>query len=71
MSRKNLEIAFKTFDIDGSGSISANELKEILLNGATVQSNVIDEIIKEVDNNGDGEVDLQEFIDIVNRKISN
>ena len=30
LSKTNLDAAFKAFDADGSGKISANELKDIL-----------------------------------------
>lgn len=63
VSRANLELAFKTFDIDGSGLISASELKEVLSGGEQMQEDVWKEIICEVDSNGDGLIDLKEFID--------
>ena len=30
LSKENLEIAFRAFDADGSGSITANELRELI-----------------------------------------
>lgn len=47
---------------DGSGSISANEIKIILGGGKKFGNDKIwDEIIKEVDVNGDGEISYEEF----------
>lgn len=60
-SKKNLETAFRLFDKDGSGSISAKELKETLSGGELMADEVWREIIQEVDQNGDGEIDLKEF----------
>ena len=61
LSKDNLEFAFRLFDSDGSGSISANELREML--GADVISNeqVWKDLIERVDQNGDGEIDIKEF----------
>lgn len=62
LSKKNLETAFRLFDRDNSSSISASEIKEVLLtSNALTQENVWDEIVSEVDRNGDGEIDLKEF----------
>lgn len=41
---------------DGSGTISADEIKEVLGYGANVAPKIIDDIIKEVDENGDGQI---------------
>ena len=41
---------------DKSGTISADEIKEVLGFGSSVDKNVITDIIKEVDENGDGEI---------------
>lgn len=60
LSAANLKAAFNLFDTDGSGKISANELRKVLDNGH-VDISVWDEIVNEVDLNGDGEIDLEEF----------
>jgi Ca2+-binding EF-hand superfamily protein len=44
------------FDKDKNGTISANEIKEVLGFGAGVGLNAIEDIIREVDENGDGEI---------------
>ena len=57
---ENLEAAFKAFDKDGSGSITADEIRQVL-NVNNCESNVFDNILREVDQDGNGEIDLQEF----------
>ena len=42
------------FDKDGIGTISPDEIKEVL--GGNTNNKVIEDIIKEVDENGDGEI---------------
>lgn len=69
LSSDNLKAAFRMFDRDGSGSISANELKRILEGGVSSDDKVWSDIIVQVDQNGDGEIDLQEFQDIILSKI--
>ena len=59
LNKEKLEATFKMFDREGSGSISGDEIRSVL--GKTVDSKVLDEMIKEVDTNGDGEISLVEF----------
>ena len=47
---------FQQFDADGSGTIDAQELRQVL--GDEVD---VDEVLREVDINGDGVVDYEEF----------
>jgi len=55
--------AFKIFDRDGDGRISANELKEVMLNmGEKIGDKEIADIIKEADLDGDGEISYAEFV---------
>ena len=50
------------FDRDGSGSISAEEVRNILGVGKKIGSeDVWKEIIGQVDGNGDGEISFKEF----------
>ena len=65
LSIQNLEMAFSVFDTDSSGKISAEEIKRMLGNGSDINEDVWEGIIKEVDQNGDGEIDLTEFKDLV------
>jgi calcium-dependent protein kinase len=68
-NKENLRIAFQMFDKDGSGSISASELRKVLENGAPTDDEVWNGIVNEVDQNGDGEIDIKEFEEIILAKI--
>ncbi|OMJ88179.1 hypothetical protein SteCoe_9912 [Stentor coeruleus] len=65
ISKRNLETAFKMFDIDGNGTISANELKNILGDNVESLDRVWQQIISTVDQDGDGQIDLKEFKDMM------
>ena len=49
------------FDKDGGGSISIEEIKQVLSYGQKLDDDVIEKIIKQVDENGDGEISYEEF----------
>lgn len=72
----NLRTVFAMFDKDGDGKITASELKQLL--GSSEQfknkpEKFWDDMIKEVDLNGDGEVgrrdqiDYEEFAAMINK----
>lgn len=61
ISEEKLQIAFKFFDKDASGSISIEELKEVLGAKRLVDDAVWNSLIKEIDADGNGEIDYQEF----------
>eukprot|EP00440_Ansanella_granifera_P051436 gb/GFBE01055759.1/.p1 GENE.gb/GFBE01055759.1/~~gb/GFBE01055759.1/.p1 ORF type:complete len:502 (+),score=158.15 gb/GFBE01055759.1/:1-1506(+) len=56
--------AFRVFDRDGDGKISRDELEKVLADGdvAAVAVKDIAELLKEVDANGDGVIDFNEFM---------
>ena len=60
LSSKNLEVAFNAFDRDGSGSISINEIRE-MLGESILDPSALDEMIGEIDEDGNGEIDMNEF----------
>ena len=70
-SNEKLQAAFKMFDKDGSGSISADEIREVLSFGGTnpLSKEAIDAIIKQVDENGDGDISYEEFVDMMKNVI--
>jgi len=61
-SNDKLLAAFKMFDKDGSGLITAAEIKEVLGFGGNLDNAAIDAIIKQCDENGDGEISFEEFV---------
>ena len=62
LTDENLRIAFNSFDKDGSHELSADEIKGALgLIEEETGKNVINEIIKEIDLNGDGLISFEEF----------
>ncbi|CAG9319801.1 unnamed protein product [Blepharisma stoltei] len=67
-SSENLKAAFNLFDKDKSGTISAAEIRMVLDTGNMANSKIWDEILGEVDTNGDGVIDLREFEALVNKK---
>jgi len=68
-TNEKLQAAFKMFDKDGSGIISPEEIKEVLSFGGTNQlsKGAIDAIVKQVDENGDGEISFEEFVDMMKK----
>lgn len=63
-TKKLLRDAFRAFDIDGSGKISADELKQILGNESD-KSAVWTGLAKFGDLDGDGEIDIEEFVELI------
>lgn len=61
MKEEKLRAAFKIYDLDGSGSISVDEIKKVLGVGKTISAEIWAEVVNEVDLNGDGEVSYEEF----------
>jgi calmodulin len=55
--------AFKVFDKDGNGFISAAELRHVMTNlGEKLTDEEVDEMIREADVDGDGQVNYDEFV---------
>ena len=61
LSDERLEAAFRIFDKDNNGFIDASEIRAVLGKGKNLDDNVWEELISEVDINGDGEVSFKEF----------
>ena len=61
LSKERLKQAFSIFDKDDSGYISASEVRAVLDHGKQINEKVWNDIIKEVDINGDGEISYAEF----------
>ena len=57
----NLKTAFDMFDLDKNGSISLNEVKEVLGMGKEVDDQVLNELRDEINTNGDEELNFEEF----------
>ncbi|CUV04437.1 calmodulin [Cryptosporidium parvum Iowa II] len=54
--------AFKVFDRDGNGFISAAELRHVMTNlGEKLSDEEVDEMIREADVDGDGQIMYEEF----------
>ena len=65
-SEEKLMDAFKHYDRDGNGSITAEELKQVLLEtGYSIDERRVEEIIKEMDYDGDGNIDYEEFVTMI------
>lgn len=70
LSTEKLKQAFQLFDKDGSGSISSEEVKEILCSGQKIDDKVWEEVIKEVDGDGNGEIDFEEFATMMQKLLT-
>ena len=63
LNEQKLKDAFKLFDSDKSGKISKNEISKIL--GTSKHSKEVEKIMNKYDSNKDGEIDFNEFINMI------
>ncbi|OHT13262.1 Calmodulin [Tritrichomonas foetus] len=62
--------AFNIFDRDGDGHITAKELSTVLRSlGQNPSSTEIDEMMKEIDTSGNGTIEFEEFIAIMDKQV--
>ena len=58
--------AFKIFDEDGNGFIDTDELRGVMQSiDQDVRRADIEEMIKQADASGDGQIDIEEFLQIL------
>ena len=57
------------FDKDGGGTISANEVKDVLCSGQELDDDVWAKVVQEVDADGNGEIDFEEFCHMMQRML--
>ena len=66
LNKEKLKEAFKLFDADGSGKISRAEIQKVL--HMDKKSNELESIMSKHDTNKDGEIDFDEFLDMMKGK---
>ena len=71
MTDDNLQAAFKLFDKDGGGTIDAKEIATVLGYNVEADDEVWNEVIQEVDINGDGQIDFEEFKTMMTKMTDN
>lgn len=70
LTRKNLEITFKSIDSDGSGTLDLDELRKAFEAGGRKRSiEFWKNFISTIDENKDGVIQLDEFINGMERLI--
>ena len=58
--------AFDAFDLDHNGFVGAAEIRHVLINiGEKVSDEEVDEMIRMVDKDGDGQVSFEEFYEMI------
>jgi calcium-dependent protein kinase len=67
MSEEKLTAAFKLFDKDNNGTISPQELKDVMSATGQISDAAIDEILKQADENNDGEIEFNEFCNLMSK----
>ena len=68
-SEEEIRNAFKAFDKEGKGYISASGLRNVMMNlGEQLTDEVIDEMIRQADVDGDGTINYEEFFTMMMSK---
>ena len=68
---QEIKEAFDLFDTDKTGEIDTNELKQALSNlGIDARNQTLANMMADIDRNGSGTIDFDEFIDMMTAKMS-
>lgn len=67
LSEEKLTAAFKLFDADGNGTISKEELLQVLSTTGQISGDTIEDILKQADENNDGEIEFSEFCNLMSK----
>ncbi|XP_037050204.1 calmodulin-A-like [Bradysia coprophila] len=68
-SEEEIREAFKVFDRDGKGFITAVELRHVMTSlGEKLTDEEVDEMIRSVDVDGDGQINYEEFVTMMTPK---
>jgi len=68
-SEEEIREAFKVFDRDGNGYITAAELRHVMTSiGEKLSDSEVDEMIREADKDNDGRIDYSEFVSLMFQK---
>jgi len=68
-SEEEIKEAFRVFDKDGNGLISAAELRHVMTNlGEKLSNEEVDEMVREADVDGDGQINYEEFVKMMMAK---
>jgi calcium-dependent protein kinase len=65
LNKENLRKAFDMFDEDGNGFVTREEVRDWLNDGLMVEDQVLAELMKQMDNDGDGMIDFRDFEELV------
>ena len=66
---EEIKEAFRVFDMDRNGLISASELRHVMTNlGERLTDKQVDDMIKEADIDGDGHINYEEFLAMMTAK---
>ena len=65
-NENSIRRAFRTLDKDGNGYITVRELKEVMSKlGEKLTTKEVEELVYESDTNGDGRIDIDEFVQMM------
>ncbi|KAJ7489346.1 calmodulin 1 [Mycena latifolia] len=68
-SEEEIRQAFAVFDKDGNGTISVSELQQVMRSlGEKLTDREVEEMIREADTDGDGEINYDEFLKMMTAK---
>lgn len=73
MDTSMIKEAFNAFDLNANGEIGWEELREVLANEQDQEdgmSKMWKDMVDEVDSNGDGKIDIDDFIKLFKSKLS-
>ncbi len=71
LNESNLKQAFDLFDLDKGGSISADEVSNIISGGKVISNDVVKDLLKEIGRNIEDEITYEDFKNLMYKIMQN